>query len=116
MKKPILVPSDQIGTPTYAPSLANATIELVRKNAHGVFNLVGKDLVNRYQFAIEVARKFRAEEGLIQPVDTASLNQLAARPLHAGLLPEKAERTISIPMTGYCEGLANMEAELRLEK
>ena len=105
------VPFDQVGSPTYAPNLAQAVIELSLKDAQGVYHLVGPKRVNRYEFACEAARVFGLDETLIQRVATAELNQKASRPLNAGMIVEKAQAKLSTPLLDYRVGLRTMAAE-----
>ena len=102
------VPVDQIGSPTYAPDLAAATIDLVQKNARGVFHIVGPELANRYDFACEAARVFGLDESLIDAVTTEELGQIAPRPLCAGMHVDKAVATLQRPLLDYRQGLRVM--------
>jgi dTDP-4-dehydrorhamnose reductase len=43
-----------------------------------------------------IAETFKLDRTLIEPIDTASLNQLAKRPLKSGLCPEKIEIDLSV--------------------
>jgi dTDP-4-dehydrorhamnose reductase len=85
------VPSDQLSTPTYNVDLAEATIELQQKNVSGIVHVCGPELLSRYDFALQAARLLKLDEGLLQPVTTADLNQKAPRPLHAGMSTEKLQ-------------------------
>jgi dTDP-4-dehydrorhamnose reductase len=84
------VPHDQIGNPTLADFLAETSLELVRRGVKGeTVNVVGRDRVARSEFAVRLANRLGLDAGLIDPVDTASLNQRAPRPLDAGLRTDK---------------------------
>jgi dTDP-4-dehydrorhamnose reductase len=85
------VPEDQISTPTYNRDLANATLSLVKSRATGVFHVCGPEVLNRLQFARQVAQFWGFDTDLISGVPTSSLNQRAPRPLKAGLLIKKLQ-------------------------
>jgi dTDP-4-dehydrorhamnose reductase len=102
------VPVDQIGTPAYAPNLAQVVVELANQNASGVYNVVGPERVNRYEFACEAARVFGLDENLIKPVSTSLLAQPARRPLNAGLVTDKVSAIVKIPLVGFQDGLRIM--------
>jgi len=104
------VPVDQIGSPTYAPNLAEAVVELATKGIKGLFHIVGPALANRYQFAMAVAQKFNLDPSLIEPVSTAELGQAAPRPLKAGMRVEKAQGILQTRLIDYQEGLQLMFA------
>lgn len=83
------VPSDQFSNPTYAPELASAVLDLVEKDASGVYNVVGPDWMNRYDFALKACAAFGFSPDFLEPRLTAELGQAAPRPLKAGLRTEK---------------------------
>lgn len=79
--EPVKVPQDQWGTPTWAPDLANVTRDLVDRGATGTYHVVGPDYLSRLDLSRRVCRAFSLDEAALQPIDTADLNQRAARPL-----------------------------------
>ncbi len=105
----IKVPTDQIGTPTYAPYLAKTSVQLAESKVKGIYNIAGKDLVNRYDFACEVAKIFKCDKSLIIPVKTNDLHQPAVRPLNAGLKINKVLQilnTLPLEFDRYLELMA----------
>jgi dTDP-4-dehydrorhamnose reductase len=106
--KTMAVPSDQIGSPTYAPNLSNALRELIEKDKRGVYHLVGTTVIDRYSFARLIARVFELDEKLIVPKTTAELKQKAARPLKSGLRVDKAQRDLSSRLWSAEEALLHM--------
>jgi dTDP-4-dehydrorhamnose reductase len=104
----VAVPHDQIGTPTYAPALADAVFDLIESGVRGVVNLAGPQMIARDELAREVARAFGEDPALVRPVATAELGQAAPRPLCAGLRTERAERLLGWTLPGYAEGLSRM--------
>lgn len=104
------VPHDQVGSPTYAPNLAEAVVALARQGAEGIFHVAGTRAAGRYEFAVEAARAFDLDESLIEPVATADLAQAAPRPLNAPLTVDKVEQTLDTPLLPYPEGLLAMAA------
>jgi dTDP-4-dehydrorhamnose reductase len=104
----IKVPVDQIGTPTLASDLAESIIQLAEKREKGIFNIAGPDLLNRYEFAQTIARVYDLDESLIYPVQTSEMNQLAKRPLLAGLISKKATMALGKKFTRAVDGLSQM--------
>lgn len=111
--KTVGAPADQIGTPTYAPNLAQAVLELSNEPVRGVINLAGPTLASRYEFALCAANVFGLDPTLIQSVPTSLLKQAARRPLNAGLKTDKAKRLLRTKLIGYEDGLRLMAAELQ---
>jgi len=114
-RKRVRVPYDQIGSPTYAPNLAAAVVELATSGAAGLFHIAGPERVSRYEFARAAAEAFKLDPALIEPVSTPELAQPAPRPLQAGLRIEKAQALWSARLLGYREGLSRMVAERQEE-
>ena len=104
----IHVPTDQVGSPTYAPNLADAVADLAITGKRGVYHVAGPERVSRYAFACEAARAFGLEETLIWPALTVNTRQRAMRPLEAGLVVDKAQTVLTTPLVGYREGLQIM--------
>jgi dTDP-4-dehydrorhamnose reductase len=105
----VRAPTDQISSPTFAVNLARASIELAAGHS-GIFHVAGDARCSRYEFALAVADTFALRSDSITGVSTASLGQLAPRPLNAGLLVEKAKSVMSAPLRPYQEGLVGMRA------
>jgi dTDP-4-dehydrorhamnose reductase len=104
----ISVPTDQISTPTYAPDLVRAMIQLAEQDEHGVFNVCGPRIASRYAYALAAADAFGLDPALIVPVLTTDLNQAALRPLNAGLIVDKVERALHRAMLDFTFGLREM--------
>lgn len=83
------VPADQYSNPTYAPELADFILELALAGKSGVYNVVGADRLNRYEFAQKACEVFGFKTDFLKPVTTAELMQPAPRPLNAGLKTDK---------------------------
>jgi dTDP-4-dehydrorhamnose reductase len=111
--EPIRVPADQIGSPTYAPGLARATLALVERGEAGVWNLVGDALADRATFARAVAEAFGGDPDLVVGVSTAELGQAAPRPLRLGLRIDRARPLVGADLPGYPDGLRLMADERR---
>jgi dTDP-4-dehydrorhamnose reductase len=114
--KPTKVPGDQIGTPTYAPNLADAALELAALPIKGVVNVAGPTLASRYQLAVSVAEAFGLDPTLIEKVPTALLQQPARRPLNAGLQIAKAAKLLQTKLMSYEEALKTMGAASALQR
>jgi dTDP-4-dehydrorhamnose reductase len=105
----IRVPNDQIGSPTYAPNLAEAIIELTESNHQGIYHIAGPERTSRYEFACEAARVFGYPVELVRPVTTGEMDQPALRPLNAGMTSAKASAILKTVLIGYRAGLRLMK-------
>jgi dTDP-4-dehydrorhamnose reductase len=107
------VPSDQFSTPTYAPELAAASLDLAGTDASGIYNVVGPDWMNRYDFALKACAAFGFDPAFLEPKLTSELGQLAARPLKAGLKTEKFEARLGRRLAGVEESLKKIAAIIK---
>ena len=110
-KKRINVVDDQYNTPTLADSGAEAVYLMVKNNAKGVYHITGCECINRYQFALSIAKVFGLDGSKITLGKTPELKQPAKRPYNSCLLTSKAERELGYrPMTAS-EGLDVMKKQ-----
>ena len=107
----VRVPTDQVGSPTYAGELAAAVAHLDRAGAAGDYHVAGRTPISRYDFALLASDVFGLRRELILPVATADLGQDAPRPLKAGLLVRKAEAFLARPLATARGGLEAMLRE-----
>jgi dTDP-4-dehydrorhamnose reductase len=84
--KPVVLPSDQISSPSYGPDVALAAVELAEQGASGLYHVSSPDVMDRITFARAVATAFGLDPSAIGGKPTAAMNQAAARPLSSGLL------------------------------
>lgn len=110
--KPLVVPNDQLGSPSYAPNVAEASRELALNGRRGLYHLAGVDVISRYDFARALARGFGLPADLISPAKTSELGQLARRPLQAGMHVDKATRHLDrVRLLGHEQAIQRMRKE-----
>jgi len=95
-RQSITVVDDQWNNPTWTVDLARIISRIIDHEIQGIYHYGGRDLLNRFAFAEMIAETFKLDRTLIEPIDTASLNQLAKRPLKSGLCTEKIEIDLSV--------------------
>ena len=109
---PVRIVDDQFGNPTLADDLAYGLLRGVELGRTGVYNIAGRDIVSRHEFAVRVARAFNLDASLISPVKTAQLRQPAHRPLKSGLITLKAEVELGIHPSTIEQGLAVLKNQI----
>jgi dTDP-4-dehydrorhamnose reductase len=88
--KEVNIVTDQYNTPTLVEDLSNGILKLIQRSAYGLFNISGKEYINRFEFANSLADVFGYDKKLINPITTTSLKQKANRPMNGGLKNDKA--------------------------
>ena len=102
------VPSDQLVTPTYAPSLARAVVELAERARTGIYHVAGPQVMGRLEFARLVVEAFRLDASLLRPRRTQELGLAAARPERAGLRTDKLRQDLGETLTAPADALREL--------
>ncbi len=110
---PINVVNDQWRMPTLAEDLAMACILAVKKEATGVFNTSGKDMMSILEIVERVADFYGLDKSLIKPISAESLNQIARRPKRTGFVLDKAINELGYQPRSFEEGMQILEQQLR---
>ena len=108
----LAVVDDQIGSPTWARTLAQTSAELLGKvrriqEESGIYHLSAAGYTSRYDFAkkiIEIARQLSSEKegwATVRPITNAEYPLPAKRPLNAATSKEKIKRTFAIEMAPW---------------
>ena len=110
---PINVVNNQWRMPTLAEDLAIGCILAVKKEAEGVFNISGKDMMSIIEIVERVADFFELDKSLIIPISAESLNQTARRPKKTGFVLDKAIRELEYQPRSFEEGMAVLDQQLK---
>ena len=105
----VRVVSDQYGSPTYAPHLAEAIVQLVASDAYGTYHFAGRGAASWFELTCALYRHLGITAS-VQPVATADFPRPAVRPRYSVLT------TIQDPMIllpPWQEGLAVFARALR---
>jgi dTDP-4-dehydrorhamnose reductase len=108
--------TDQISVPTFAGDLARWTIELVQKNAGGLFHAVNDECVSRYDWTkiiLEEAACVNLIKGEIsvEPVTTEFFKSPMRRPKNSALSNDKLSKFLGSPLGSWRIGLRKMLAQ-----
>ena len=105
------VVADQVGTPTWARTLATAILEMVRLDARGVHHLTDSGVASWYDFAVAI-RDLAIERGLlsstvtIEPIATDEYPTPAVRPAYSVLDKASSFKILGGPTPHWRESLA----------
>lgn len=105
-RKEIFVVNDQWRTPTLAEDLAEGCYLIASKQAEGVFNISGKDLLTPYEMAIKTADFFELDKSYITETDGSRFSQPAKRPPRTGFVLDKAYEVLDYAPRSFDEGIS----------
>jgi len=108
-RESIRVVNDQFGNPTWADSLAEAIQLIVTHQTGGVYHFGGRDFLNRFEFALQIAAVFNLDPTLIRSITTSALGQRARRPYRSGLITTKIQHDLPVKICSIREALMAMK-------
>lgn len=76
-------------TPILAQNLIETIFMLIKKDASGIYNVVGSERLSKYDFGIKMARIFSYDNELINKVSWSSIGAKAIRPADMSLSDKK---------------------------
>lgn len=110
---PINVVNDQWRMPTLAEDLADCCLLAVEKDARGVYNASGKDMMSISELVERVADYWGLDKSLINEVSAETLNQTAKRPVKTGFILDKTIHDLGYKPHSFEEGLAIVDQQLK---
>lgn len=111
--KTIKVVDDQWRTPTLAEDLAMGCWLTTQKQATGIFNISGEEMMTPYDIATRTARFFKLDESLITKTDSTQFKQPAARPLRTGFIIAKAKKELDYKPHSFEAGLELIQQQIK---
>jgi dTDP-4-dehydrorhamnose reductase len=105
---PLKVVNDQIGSPTYTPDLAEATLDLIERGKTGVWHVCNSGSTSWFDFACAALEEFQVPAS-VAPISTADWvaqrPKQAPRPAYSVMDIEPFARAVGRPMRPWREGL-----------
>ncbi|MGE0022895.1 MAG: dTDP-4-dehydrorhamnose reductase [Hyphomicrobium sp.] len=120
---PLRVVADQIGSPTYAPHLAAAILDVARAIAGpsaeaapwGIYHAAGAGATSWHGLAGQIlsSAASRGHAGAaLEPIDSAAYPTLAPRPANSVLSSDKFERAFGFGLPPWQQGVADCVGRL----
>lgn len=111
--EPLNVVADQWRMPTLAEDLAECCLLAAEKEATGIYNASGKDLMSIAELVQRVAAFWKLNALLINPISAETLNQAARRPKKTGFILDKTMSRLGYNPHTFEEGLAILDEQLK---
>ncbi len=102
----INVVNDQFRSPTLAEDLAMGCRLIELREAKGIYNISGKDLMSIVEIVERVADYFGLDKTIINQISSDTLNQTAKRPPKTGFDLTKSKRILGYEPHSFEEGIA----------
>ena len=97
--------TDVIFCPMWVSHLSRLLIEMLEKDLHGLYHVVGAQAMSKYQFGVEVARKFGLRESLIAPQSVERSGLTARRSHNLWLSVHKLSTDLGHEIPDFSTGL-----------
>jgi dTDP-4-dehydrorhamnose reductase len=97
--------TDVIFCPMWVNHLGRLLIEMLKKDLHGLYHVVGTRVMSKYQFGVEVARTFGLRESLISPQSVERSSLTAPRSHNLWLSTHKLSTDLEHEIPRFSTGL-----------
>jgi len=105
--------TDVIFCPMWVNHLAQTLLAMLEKELHGLYHVVGAQPMSKYQFGVEVARKFGLRESLIEPQSVERSGLTAKRSHNLWLSVHKLSTDLGQPLPDFSTGLEGFYAQFQ---
>ena len=99
------VVADEFGSPTYAPDLAAAIVELIDSGHFGIYHLTNNGYCTRHQWAVELLRQAGRADVPVTAISSAEWYRRTSPPPHAIIL-NTAAAALGITLRPWQDALA----------
>ncbi len=97
--------TDVIFCPMFVNHTARILIKMLEKNLSGLYHLVGAQAMSKYQFGVEIARKFSLQEDEISPKSILASSLTARRAHNLALSTHKLSTDLGETLPEFSTGL-----------
>ena len=103
-KKTLNLPMNILFNPVHIDFLNSVILKLIKKKATGIFNIGSKDCISKFNFGVEVAKKFNLNKKYIMKYKSEFKKN--NRPLNTFMHTNKLKKIIKVKIPSIKEGLA----------
>jgi dTDP-4-dehydrorhamnose reductase len=104
-KKPIQGFTDVLFCPLHVRDLGELLVQMVDIGLRGLYHVVSRECLSKYDFACRLAKEFGFDAALVQAASWASAGLTAPRSQNLTLNSDKLSRALGHPPPGINEGL-----------
>lgn len=104
--KPLKGFTDVFFCPLLVNDLAGLLLEMFEKDLHGLYHVLSRDTMSKYEFGVRIARLFGYDPAVIAPISVKDAGLAARRSPLLTLKTDKLAGALGHPLPGIEEGLA----------
>lgn len=97
--------------PMFVNDLGNTLLKMLEKRLSGLYHVVGPQAMSKYQFGVEIARKFGLPEANIVPKSIRASTLTAPRSQNLCLSTAKVSTALGEPLPSFSTGLERFYAQ-----
>ncbi|OGW90164.1 MAG: hypothetical protein A3A73_00860 [Omnitrophica bacterium RIFCSPLOWO2_01_FULL_50_24] len=114
--KQINLVNDVYENPLLTNRCADAIWRLIERGKSGIYHIAGKDILNRYEAGLNIARVFGLDPDLMTAVPSSFFPSLAPRPRNTSYTTAKIERELKVKPLGFEEGCLFLKKRILSQK
>ena len=103
--------TDVVFCPMFVRHTARILLSMLEKGLNGLYHVVGSQPMNKYQFGVEIARKFRLKQSQIDPKSVLASELTARRAHNLRLSIHKLSTDLGYEIPSFSTGLAEFHAQ-----
>jgi len=111
--KPVSGFTDVIVCPMFVNETARLLLEMLQKKLSGLYHVVGAQPRSKYQFGVEVARRFGLNESLISPQSVKTSSLTAKRSQNLWLSTHKLSTALAHEIPPFSTGLGEFYTQFQ---
>lgn len=105
--------TDAIFCPMLVNDTARTLVKMLKQGITGLYHLVGPQSMSKYQFGVEIARRFNLKEGGISPRSIHTSNLSAKRSHNLSLSTNKLSTVLDESLPEFSTGLEEFYTQLQ---
>ena len=105
--------TDVVFCPMLVNDTARTLVKMIQRGLSGLYHLVGPQAMSKYQFGVEIARKFGLNDGEISPKSIQSSSLVARRAHNLYLSVNKLSTDLGEPLPSFSAGLDLFYAQFK---
>jgi dTDP-4-dehydrorhamnose reductase len=114
-RQEIKIVTDQYSNPILTDNVTEVIMKLIKSEHNGIYHVAGLSCLNRYDFVMKLTQTMNFDAGLVKPITTDQLKQIARRPKNCCLNCTKVMKDLGAKLLTVDESLQLMRKQSEAE-